>query len=60
MIEYHQYRGWYSRIMIKIRAFTNQLIESFEYLIFKINKIVSMATAIEFAMSIIKSFIPTP
>lgn len=38
----------------------DQLTGSFEYLIFKINKIVLMHTAIEFAMIMTKSFIPIP
>ncbi len=38
----------------------DQLTGSFEYLIFKINKIVLIHTAIEFAMIMTKSFIPIP
>ena len=38
----------------------DQLIGSFEYLIFKSNKIVLMHTAIEFAIIMTRSLIPIP
>ncbi len=47
------------RLLYTIRK-KDQLIGSFEYLIFKINNNVLMATAIEFAIIMTKSFIPTP
>ena len=47
---------WYNKQLVK----KDQLIGSFEYLIFKSNKIVLMHTAIEFAIIMTTSFIPIP